>query len=218
VDQRRQIARPGRIRYALSAATRESDVLRILAFAGLVLGLTACTDATKDLEGPFEPLGNFKLGHAEVVAPNLEKLLVSRDATEEEWITAVDEAVEARFRRFEGDKFYHIGISVEAYSLPPPVIPGKSALAIRVTVWDDAAGAKLNEETKVIHVIKVFESRLSNTREQQIAILAADAAKEIETWLRERQAEDGWLGGPNPEPEAAAEDVLLSVDEAAEAG
>lgn len=190
-------------------------MLRILAILGLALGLTACTDATKDLEDPFEPLGNFKLGHAEVVAPHLEKLLVSRDATKEEWISAVDAAVEQRFRRFEGDKFYHIGISVEAYSLPPPVIPGKSALAIRVTVWDDAAGTKLNEETKLISVIKVFESRLAKTREEQIASLAADAAKEIEVWLREQQVEKGWLGGPNAAPDPAAEteaDVLLSVE------
>ena len=179
-------------------------MIRLIAALALVLGLAACADATRDLDGPFEPLGNFKLGHSEVVAPNLEKLLVSRDATAEEWITAVDAAVERRFRRFEGDSFYHIGISVEAYSLPPPVIPGKSALAIRVTVWQDATQAKLNEETKVIHVIKVFESRLANTREEQIDILAADAAKEIETWLREQQAAQGWFGGPDAGAESGA--------------
>ena len=172
---------------------------------GLVLGLTACTDATRDLAETPEPLGNFKLGHAEVVAPNLEQLLVSRDATEEEWIAAVDKAVEARFRRFEGDAFYHIGISVEAYSLPPPIVPGRSALAMRVTVWEDATSKKLNEETKVISVVKVFESRLANSRVQQINILAADAAKQIEVWLREQQAKEGWFGGPNPEPEPEPE-------------
>ena len=173
------------------------------ALAGLA-ALVACTDATKDLEGPVQPLGNFKLGHSEVVAPNLEKLLVSREATDEEWITAVDAAVERRFRRFEGDQFYHLGISVEAYSLPPPVIPGKSALALRVTVWDDQTQTKMNAESEVISVIKVFESRLANTREEQIEILAADAAKEIEKWLREQQAEQGWFGGVPDETEAPA--------------
>ncbi|MBS0123835.1 hypothetical protein [Thetidibacter halocola] len=167
----------------------------IAAFAGLALWLTACTDATRDLDGPFEPMGDFRLGYSEVVAPNLERLLISRDATQEEWITAVDQAMERRFGRFEGDKFYHLGISVEAYSLPPPVVPGKSALAMRVTVWDDATQQKLNAETKVISVIKVFESRITMTREQQIDILAADAAKELETWLREQYQTQGWFGG-----------------------
>ncbi len=175
---------------------------KIVALAGLAL-LTACTDATQDLAGPVQPLGDFKLGHSEVVAPKLEKLLVSREATREEWITAVDTAIEQRFRRFTGDRFYHFGVSVEAYSLPPPVVPGKSALAMRVTVWDDAAGEKLNPETEVISVIKVFESRLANTREEQIRILAEDAAKGIEDWLREQQAEQGWFDSPAAPAEAA---------------
>lgn len=191
-------------------------MFRILAMLGLVLSLSACADATKDLEGPFEPLGNFKLGHAEVVAPGLQKLLISRDATEDEWIKAVDEAVELRFRRFEGSQFYHLGISVEAYSLPPPIVPGKSALAVRVTVWEDATGTKLNEETEVISVIKVIESRLSMTRERQIEILAADVSKEIENWLREQQQEEGWFG-PNP-PDAPASQDGTAVPDAPQAG
>ena len=98
-------------------------------------------------------MGNFTLGHSIVIAPNLQKLLVSRDATADEWITTMDQAIEKRFRRFEGGKYYHFGISIEAYSLPPPIIPGKSALALRLTVWDDAAQTKLNKETHVIQVI-----------------------------------------------------------------
>ncbi|MEC3861487.1 hypothetical protein VK792_09345 [Mesobacterium sp. TK19101] len=168
---------------------------RLFLVFSMLLGLAACAASTDDLEKPGEPLGDFRLGHAGIVAPNLEKLLVSRDATKEEWIAAVDTAVEKRFRRFEGDKYYHLGISVEAYSLPPPVVPGKSALALRVTVWDDAAGKKLNEETEVISVIKVFESRLANTREDQIRILADDVALELEKWMRKMQAEKGWFGG-----------------------
>ncbi|MDJ0823455.1 MAG: hypothetical protein QNJ09_16800 [Paracoccaceae bacterium] len=186
--------------------SNRGDVMRnAMLICALMLGLGACADATRDLAETPEPLGDFKLGFSEVVAPNLEQLLISRDVTEEEWIKAVDRAVEARFSRFTGDKFYHLGISVEAYSLPPPVVPGRSAVAMRVTVWDDATSKKLNEETEVISVIKVFESRLANSRVQQINILAADAAKEIENWLREQQAKEGWFGGPNPEPEPEPE-------------
>ncbi len=169
---------------------------RFLVALPVVLALAACGSSTRDLEGPTEPLGNFRIGHIGVVAPNLQKLLVSRDATEVEWINAVTKALTERFSRFEGDKYYHLGISVEAYSLPPPIIPGKSAVAMNVTLWDDAAQAKMNAEPKQIQVIKVFESRISKNREQQLTGLAEEAARLIEVWLREMQETDGWFTGP----------------------
>lgn len=200
-------------------------MIRIAAILSLALGLAACTDATKDLAGPTEPLGTFKLGHAEVVAPAPQQLLVSRSATPEEWVATVDSAFEERFRRFEGDKFYHLGIKVEAYSLPPPVVPGKSALQLLVTVWDDEAArnapegqasarAKMNAEPYVVNVIQVFESRLQLTREQQMQRLAETGALEVERWLREQQAKEGWFGGlpePTPEPSTPTEVVAEVV-------
>ncbi|MFP7571876.1 hypothetical protein [Marivita sp. S2033] len=166
---------------------------RLIVVLPLMLALAACASSTRDLEGPTVPLGNFNMGHIGVVAPNLEKLLVSRNATNEEWIDGVTDALDTRFRRFDGDRFYHFGVSVEAYSLPPPIIPGKSALALNVTVWDDAAQAKMNPEPKQIHVIKVFESRITKNREQQLTGLAEEAARLIEVWLREMQESDGWF-------------------------
>lgn len=195
-------------------------MIRSIAGLALVLGLAACTDATKDLAGPTEALGNFKLGHAEVVAPAPQQLLVSRSATPEEWVATVDSAFEERFRRFEGDKFYHLGIKVEAYSLPPPVVPGKSALQLLVTVWDDEAArnapegqqsarAKMNADPYVVNVIQVFESRLALTREEQMQRLAETGAREVEKWLREQQAAEGWFGGPSaPAPGAAMPTVV----------
>ncbi|MFP7674017.1 hypothetical protein ACG74X_11755 [Marivita sp. S0852] len=181
---------------------------RLLAALPLVLTLAACASSTSDLDRPTDPLGNFALGHVGVVAPNLQKLLVSRDATNEEWIEAVTESLATRFGRFDGDTYYHLGVSVEAYSLPPPIVPGKSALALNVTVWDDAAQAKLNEDPKQIHVIKVFESRISKNRDQQLKGLADEAARLIEVWMREMQDGDGWFGGPEasarPTPSVAA--------------
>lgn len=166
---------------------------RFLFALPVLLALAACGSATRDLAEPTEPLGDFRIGHIGVVAPNLQKLLVSRDATEDEWIAAVTKALGDRFSRFEGNKYYHLGVSVEAYSLPPPIIPGKSALALNVTLWDDAAQAKMNPEPKQIQVIRVFESRISKNREQQLTGLAEEAAREIEVWLREMQASDGWF-------------------------
>ncbi|SNT26005.1 hypothetical protein [Antarctobacter heliothermus] len=170
-------------------------MIRIAAVLLLALGLVACTDATQDLAGPTEPMGNFLLGHAEVVtekpAPN--KLLVSRDATPEEWIKAVDGALETRFRRFEGDSYYHLGVKVIAYSLPPPIVPGKSALHVTATIYDDANCIKMNKKVHDVMVIQVFETRLELTREEQMQRLAETAAKDIEKWLREMMASDDWF-------------------------
>lgn len=170
----------------------------------LLVALAACGSSTRDLEEPTEPMGDFRIGHIGVVAPNLQKLLVSRDATEEEWIAAVTTALGDRFSRFEGDKYYHLGVSVEAYSLPPPIIPGKSAVALNVTLWDDAAQAKMNAEPKQIQVIKVFESRISKNRDQQLTGLAEEAARLVEVWMREMQESDGWfMGSADPTLPAA---------------
>lgn len=182
-------------------------MIRKAALLSLALGLAACTDATQDLAGPVEPLGDFKLGHAEVVTkrPAPDKLLVSRQATPQEWIDTVDAAFEQRFRRFQGDSYYHLGIKVEAYSLPPPVVPGKSAVQLVITVWDDAAQEKLTDKPHTVNIIQVFESRLQLTREEQMQRLAEAGAKQVEDWLREQQAEQGWFGGPaTPAAEAAA--------------
>lgn len=170
-------------------------MIRFAAALALGLGLAACTDATKDLAGPTEPLGDFGLGFVAAVAekPEPAKLLVSREATAEEWIAVMDAAARQRFERFEGERLYHLGIKVMAYSLPPPVVPGKSALHVAVTVFDDANCIKMNPEVHDVMVIQVFESRLNLTREQQMQRLAETAAKDIETWLREQMDSEGWF-------------------------
>ncbi|WP_299793414.1 hypothetical protein [uncultured Marivita sp.] len=184
---------------------------RFLVALPLLLALAACASSTRDLEEPTEPMGDFRIGHIGVVAPNLQKLLVSRDATEEEWIKAVEDALGERFSRFEGDKYYHLGVSVEAYSLPPPIIPGKSAVALNVTLWDDAAQAKMNSEPKQIHVIKVFESRISKNRDQQLTGLAEEAARLVEVWLREMQESDGWFMRGDPGDPGVAEQATAAL-------
>ena len=186
-----------------------------LVFAG---SLAACTDSTRDLKDVPEPLGNFRLGFSEVVAPNAKPVLVSQEVTPDEWIAAVDAAVEARFGRFDGDRVYHLGISVEEYSVAvrAPLVPSKSALGLRVTVWDDAVAAKLNDEAEAIVVIKVFEAKLTTTREEKITVLAQDAAAKIEDWMRQQMAEKGWFAGPVPTaaapeatPAAPVSDVIV---------
>lgn len=168
-----------------------------------LLSLVACASGERQLAQPVEPLGNFKLGFAEVVAPNLVKGPLSRDATPEEWSAAVDGALEERFNRYTGNKFYHLGVSVEGYVLAQPGVPlvfsPKSALIARVTVWDDAAQAKLNEETHQVTVLESFSaetvvgSGLTQSREEQMRGLSANLALQIETWMRRQQQEAGWF-------------------------
>lgn len=170
-------------------------MIRIAAVLMLALGLAACTDATKDLSGPTTPIGDLSLGYVAVVTekPAPSKLLVSRDATPEEWIETVDAAMKQRFERFEGGRLYHLGVKVIAYSLPPPVVPGKSALHVAVTVFDDGNCIKMNAKAHDVMVIQVFESRLQLTREEQMQKLAEAAALDIEKWLREMMESDGWF-------------------------
>lgn len=187
--------------------------MRILLALLTVLSLAACTNG-RDLDQPPEPLGDFKLAHSVVIAPNLVKGPLSRDATKEEWTAAVDKALEDRFRRYEGERLYHFGISVEGYVLAqvgvPLVLQPKSVLIYRVTVWDDEKGIKLNEEPMEITVMESFSaetiagSGLTQTKEEQMENLAINAAKQLEIWLAKQVKERKWF---SPEAEVIKADT-----------
>lgn len=191
----------------------------------VLVSLGACT-AQRQLDQPLSDLGNFKLGHAAVVAPNLVKGPVSRDASPEEWIAGVDKAIEDRFRRYTGSNFYHLGISVEGYVLAQPGVPlvlsPKSALILRVTLWDDAKGVKLNEEPHQITVLEslspetVVGSGLTKSKAQQLENLSFNAAFLIEKWLIKMNKENGWMGGET-EGFAEAQAIAQAQTDASEA-
>lgn len=168
-------------------------MFRIIALlAGLAL-MSACTNSNDLEQGPAD-LGNFKLGHNIVVAPNLVKGPLSREASKDEWIASMTSAIAERFDRYEGDALYHFGVSVDGYVLAAPGIPivlsPKSVLVIKLTVWDDAARAKLNPEVEQITVLETLSgdtlvgSGLTQTREQQMENLSRNAAKLIENYLK----------------------------------
>lgn len=173
-----------------------------LIMAGLFLA--ACTNPNDLDEAPVD-LGNFHLGHNVVVAPNITKGPASRDASKEEWIAAMKLAIDDRFGRYEGSKLYHLGISIEGYVLAVPGVPivasPKSALILRVTAWDDAASAKLNEEPEQVTVIEsfsantIFGSGLTQSKEKQMENLTRNAAKLIQNWLERENIRNGWFGG-----------------------
>ena len=205
-------------------------MIRILALLGALV-LTACTGAG-DLDRDVPYMGNFQLGHNIVVAPNLTRGPASRAATQEEWIAAMTEAIDARLGRHEGTKLYHLGVSVEGYVLAVPGVPlvasPKSVLILNVTAWDDAAGRKLNEKP---HMVTVMEAITGNTllgsgltqgKQVQMANLSRNAARLIEAWLNRQNDEFGWFeddgrparekiglisGRPAPAPAAAAPEL-----------
>ncbi|SFE45668.1 hypothetical protein [Roseivivax sediminis] len=193
--------------------------MRRLASLALILALAACADGGRELRQPFEPLGDFRLGHAVVTATNLQKGPVSRDASKEEWIAAVDAALEERFRRYEGDQLYHLGVSVEGYVLAQPGIPlvlsPKSVLIVRVSVlrdgeYEDVAEARLHPEAKEINVLEapsadtLVGSGVTQTKQEQMTALSRNAALLIETWMRRQARAEGWFGGLDAVEPAAA--------------
>lgn len=183
-------------------------VLRSLALAGGLAGtLAGCQ--TNDLAEPPADLGSFRLGHNITVADNMQMVPISRPATAEEWEAAVTKAVADRFGRYEGDRLFHIGVSVDAYALAPPGIPlvvsPKSVLVVTVNVWDDAAQKRLTPKGKQFTIFEkmsgetVVGSGLTQTREKQMEVLSYNAAKAIEGYLLENPE---WVGLP-PRPKAA---------------
>ena len=175
---------------------------RIYALLTAMVIVVGCTAST--LDDPLESLGEFSLGHNVVVAGKAQKGPVSRDATAEEWVSAMTAAVNDRLGRYQGTQLYHLGISVEGYMLAPPGVPvvysPKSALVINVTAWDDAAGRKLNDEP---HQMTIFEDTRANTvllgsghsrsKQEQLDGLAFNAARAVEQWLAYHHEMNGWF-------------------------
>lgn len=187
-------------------------MIRKFAAMALLVLAAACTDVSDLQEAPAD-LGQFRLGHNVVVASKMRQAAVSRDATEEEWVAALQAAVEERFGRYEGERLYHLGISVEGFSIAPPGVPlvasPKSVLIIRATLWDDALGRKLNEEAKQFTVFETFSgstivgSGLTQTKEEQIQNLSRSAAKLVQNWMLQNPE---WFPGIGEQPAAAASD------------
>lgn len=190
-------------------------MFRLLALLASVVVMAACTNPNDLDEAPVD-LGDFRLGHNVVVASKMTRGPVSREATAEEWQEALGTAISDRFGRYEGDKLYHLGVSVEGYVLAYPGIPivgsPNSVLILLVTVWDDAAGAKMNEPPEQITIMEtisgntILGSGLTQSKAVQMQNLSRNASKQIETFLVRRRASQGWFGEAQA-PMAEADDV-----------
>jgi hypothetical protein len=171
---------------------------RFAVFACL-LALVACGQAPDPLTDELPNMGDFRLGHAVLVTDNLQQVPPSRNATPEEWTAILGAEIDRRFAPYEGERLYHLGIAVEGYALAPPGIPlvlnPRSVLVLSVNVWDDALGVKLNTEAEQILVFEgssrqtaFIGSGLARTREEQMQVLARNAARQIQRWMRENPA------------------------------
>ena len=177
---------------------------RLAALLMSLVLLAACNGAADLGQAPV-PLGDFRLGHNIAVAPKAQKGPLSREVSKEALTKALTDATAERFGRYQGDRLYHFGMSVEGYNLATPGIPvvfaPKSVLIINLTVWDDAAGKKLMDKPHQITVLESFDqgpvvgSGYTKTAEEQLKNLAQNAAKAIETYLVKQNKAEGWLDG-----------------------
>jgi len=193
----------------MSAVLRMTRLVSVVAVAGLV---AACsTPAT--LDEPIEPMGNFLLGHNIVVVKDPEIGPFSRTATDEEWQKSLTDAIAARFGRYDGDKYYHIGIKIDAYALGmagvPLVFKPQSVLAITVNIWDDSTQKRLNAEPKHLTIFEglsgesIVGSGLTQSKAQQMQRLSTNAAKAVQEWILQNPE---WVGLPPLDTPAAAAD------------
>ncbi len=179
-----------------------SPPLRWLGALMLVATLAACAAPLRDDDTPAN-LGDFRLGHNLVVTDTMQMVPISRPATAEEWTEVLTEEIDARFRGYQGEKLYHLGVNIDAYALAPPGIPlvasPRSVLVISANVWSDELGRKLHDEPRQFTVFESLSgqtlvgSGLTQTREEQMRNLSRNAAFLIQRWMEENQ---DWFGLP----------------------
>lgn len=161
--------------------------------AGLIL--MGCA-VEEDLTLPPEPLGQFRLGHNIAIADNVTRGPFSREFTETQIETSVQNAVAERLRRYDGDGLYHLGMVVGGLVLAQPGIPvvyaPQSVMIVDVTVFDNTTREKLNEEPKRIYAtegaknaVPILGSGHVRSADEQLANLSESLAREIEDWLKD---------------------------------
>ena len=158
----------------------------------LAMLATGCVRPAPQKDIP-DPIGAFRLGHVVVVADQAQAGPLSRKADPDDWEAVLSAALKDRFQNYQGAGLYHIAVKVDGYILAPPGVPvvaaPKSVAVLGVSIWDDAAGRKLNEKPKTITVIEslsgksLVSSGLTMTSEEQMQDIAIRAAAQIQVWL-----------------------------------
>ena len=138
-------------------------------------------------------LGDFSLGHNVVVAPKLTRGEGSVVVPKQTFVDAVEKSNANQFKGYSGAGIYHLGISLEGYSVAPPETLGfRSALVAAVTVWNDSTSSKLNQTPKIFTVTYDPVPAAVQTG-TQVANLSKKLSTEIENWLLVQNAENAWF-------------------------
>lgn len=175
---------------------RFARLAAVLTSAALLAGC-----AVNDLDDTPQPMGRFLYGHNVVVSKDLEIGPMSREVADGDWVPTLRKAMNDRFSRYDGDKYYHTSIVVRGYVLAeaglPVIAAPKSVLIADAYVYSDEAGpTPLNEEPKSITVFEeggdvIVGSGLTRTAEEQMESLARNLAKSVHTWMLENKE---WFG------------------------
>jgi len=174
--------------------------------------ISACTQ-TQVYEEP-ESLGEFKLRVNYAYAEKAKQGPVSRDATPEEWASAIEKGVDIRLDRYEGAQEYDIGISLEGYMLAPPGVPviynPKSTAIVLVNVYD-VGKKEFLAKGKQFQVLEdttgdsaIQGSGHTRTKQEQMDGLSLKIADRVEEWLAEEHEKNGWFD-QRPEPAQASD-------------
>ncbi|MEZ5751226.1 MAG: hypothetical protein R3D60_04420 [Paracoccaceae bacterium] len=184
-------------------------------FAALCLlpVLAACANGA-ELGEERPELADFRLCYNIVTTNDAVQGPLSREADLDLFAEILREEIERRFGRYEGQRLYHLAMHIDAYVLAVPGVPivasPRSALIASLNVWDDALGRPLNDEPEQFTVLEsvsgssIVGSGLTMSAEQQMRVLAQNAALRFEQWMVENP---DWFPLPEPDPAADVEEA-----------
>ncbi len=172
-----------------------------------------------------KPIGDFRLGHVTVNAREAETTEWGRPATEMQLTDAVRKAVRDRFGPLRGRSWYHLGITLDAYLLPPPGVPivasPRAILVAQVQVWDDRTQSILNPRAESFAVREstnaetLVGSGYNYDAAAQLERVSKSLALQIERWLRsedsplpDRKVEHQPVVSDEPSDEDVSDDDL----------
>lgn len=187
-------------------------LVKTLAPLGLAALVAGCSASGADI-GPMRPeLGDFQLCYNIVTTNDAVQGPLSREADVEAFAEEIRNEIDRRFLRYQGGRLYHLALHLDAYVLAVPGIPivasPRSALIVSANVWDDRLGRPLNAEPQQLTVLEsaggssIVGSGLTMSADQQMTMLAQNAALRVETWLAEHPE---WFSHPEDSEAAAAE-------------
>jgi len=172
----------------MTAVTRGRPVGLLLM---TLLILLSCSLEDKPI---VKPIMDFRLGHITVNAKDARTVEWGRTVTEMQLTDAVKTAVRDRFGPLKGRSWYHLGITLDAYLLPPPGVPivasPRAGLVAQVQVWDDRTQSILNPRAKAIAVTEstnpqtLLGSGYNYDAEVQLGRASRSLALQIERRLR----------------------------------